>query len=123
MRMMVTVRSPIRRMVQFKFQGQKVTGYFAYERLPNICLHWHNVALDSIMLNLSPEYDFKSEPTYNLWIQATLERSWVIFRLEEALENLANVQEDAISKEEAQIKETNHILSLVNEMQSPNCPP
>ncbi|GAA0161394.1 hypothetical protein LIER_17722 [Lithospermum erythrorhizon] len=57
-------------MLQFLVGDVLISGYLAYEGLPNLC--------------------FRADPrknlAYYLWIKAPTEKSWIVFKLEEDLE-------------------------------------
>ncbi|GAA0162946.1 hypothetical protein LIER_18930 [Lithospermum erythrorhizon] len=78
----IQVLQPLRRMIQFQLEDEKVIGYLAYERLPNLCfkcgLLGHLIRHCPLLESTS---DPKKECVYDLWIKALVEKTWVVFRL------------------------------------------
>ncbi|GAA0181817.1 hypothetical protein LIER_30287 [Lithospermum erythrorhizon] len=69
-------------MIQFQTGDEVATRYLAYERLPNMCF---KCGLLGHLIRQCPELEEGSDPkkacVYNLWIKAPLEKSWIMFRL------------------------------------------
>ncbi|GAA0151894.1 hypothetical protein LIER_37376 [Lithospermum erythrorhizon] len=78
----VMIHQPIRRLVNFKVGSSMVSGYLAYERLPNMCFHCGKLGhLIKQCPYLDPGKDCTTKVVYGLWIKAPLERSWIDFKL------------------------------------------
>ncbi|GAA0160772.1 hypothetical protein LIER_17250 [Lithospermum erythrorhizon] len=117
------VLQPLRRMIQFQLEEDVITGYLAYERLPHLCFKCGRLGH---LIRQCPELgegaDPKKECVYDLWIKAPMEKSWMIFRLNEEYEDcLPRRAGDPLPKKHIassrcvrgeRIGETNHLTLL-----------
>ncbi|GAA0185659.1 hypothetical protein LIER_32947 [Lithospermum erythrorhizon] len=89
----IMVDRPIRRMIQFVVGDIPISGYMAYERLPNLCFrcgllgHWVKQC-PTLLEGADPRKGL----AYDLWIKANPEKSWIVFKLEEDLEPCEEVK-------------------------------
>ncbi|GAA0160841.1 hypothetical protein LIER_39115 [Lithospermum erythrorhizon] len=69
---------PLRCLVSFRVGAEVVSGYLAYERLPNMCFHCGRLGhLIRQCPDLEPDTDYKKTVVYGLWIKAPTEKHGV----------------------------------------------
>ncbi|GAA0150562.1 hypothetical protein LIER_09482 [Lithospermum erythrorhizon] len=82
----VIVDCPIQRTLQFLVGDALISGYLAYKRLPNLCFRCGLGDSVKQCPTLSEKADPRKNLAYDLWIKASIEKSWIVFKLEEDLE-------------------------------------